>query len=577
MKRLTTYGMSSFESIISDKRYYVDKTSYIEKLEKTKYPVFLRPRRFGKTLFTETLRWYYDIKAADKFNELFGELYIGKNPTLKHNSYFFLKLDFSGMGAWVEGDKNFIKREFDNSNLTSIQFFLKYYQKELGISTTYLDSFRTIFQDNCSGALKETIAFVSAVSGKLFIAIDEYDSLTNAMALYYKDVPESDNEYLNILKRGGFFRCFFETIKQGTSTSVEQVYITGILPITIADMNSGYNIASWITCRPEFDCMLGFSEIEFDSLLDNVFKDYDITFISKNEVQTIAKNYYNGYKFVKEGTKVYNPQMTMYLLESLIYNRLPENFIDTNLRIDYNQIAYIFGNNVEQRDEVIRSITDKKSCKFQSTIQVSFDMNSYKEGKFITEGLFYSGILTYSEFPDLLKIPNLVTYEFVLGYFNRIMNFYADSYLLTKITNQYSETGNAVALIENFFTSIIQKYPGDFFKNVNESFYHGLLFYILWNSFSKDRYEILPEYQVTNGQVDIMLRTLPGANVYTRLHDLFEVKCVPKSASNAALNAKFKEAKNDIATYRTGDYANWRGIAVCFRGNLDFKIMVVDK
>ena len=130
--------------------------------------------------------------------------------------------------------------------------------------------------------------------------------------------------------------------------------------------------------------------------------------------------------------------------------------------------------------------------------------------------------------------------------------------------------------IKYFFSEVIQRFPGDFFKNVYESFYHGLLFYVLWDKLSKDRYEVLPEFQVTNGQVDVMARTFEGAKVYAHFNDLFELKQVPKSASDTEFETKFREAKSDIKKYRTGPFADWRGVAVCFRGNKDYKIEVIE-
>lgn len=201
-------------------------------------------------------------------------------------------------------------------------------------------------------------------------------------------------------------------------------------------------------------------------------------------------------------------------------------------------------------------------------------MSAYKEGRYISEGLFYSGILTYGDYQDELRIPNLVTYEFVLNYFNRIMNFDGGSSVTGKITGNYVRTGDVLNMIDNFFKLIIQEYPGDFFKNVNESFYHGLLFYVLWHKLFKDSYEVLPEYQLTNGQADFMVRTFKDARVRCHLNDLFELKRVPKNASDAEFEAKFREAKNDIKKYLTGKYANWRGVAICFRGNKDYKIEI---
>lgn len=573
--RNSTYGASSFEKIIIENSYYVDKTKYIEHLENVRYPVFLRPRRFGKTLFTETLRWYYDIKKKDRFNDIFGNLYIGKNPTRKHNSYFFLKLDFSGMSSWVDGDKNFIKKQFDSSNLTQIYHFLNYYKEELNIPEKQLSDFKSYYENNSAVALRDAIAYVYTAGKKMFIAIDEYDSLTNAMAIHYKDAPEDDNEYLNILRKGGFFRAFFEVIKEGTSTAVDQVYITGILPITMADMTNGFNIPTWISFNRRFANMLGITKQEFNQLLDDVYADHQITF-DKERLKQICEKYYNGYRFLEDSETVYNPMMLMYIIDSIIYDdALPELMADSNLRIDYHQIAFLFGNNTEKRNEIIKEITKSKQITQRSTLQVSFKMKSYKNGEYIKEGLFYCGIITHSDQLYTLKIPNIITYEFVLTYFNEIMDFRYTGDFITTIVDEYAKVGDAENLIHLFFEKVIKTFPGDFFKNVNESYYHGLLFYLLWNGLLRNRYEVFPEFPLTNGKIDILVKSLPNARVQHKLNDLFELKQVPKNAKDNEFNNKFNEAVSDIEKYRTGKFAQWRGIAVCFRGNKDYKIKVI--
>ena len=360
MQKRIPYTISNFETIIKENYYFVDKTKYIEELEKIKTPIFLRPRRFGKTLFTEILRYYYDFKYKSRFRELFGNLYIGKNPTPKHNTYYYLKLNFSGMSAWAEDNKNFIKKQFDSGIMITLNSFLRYYQKELKLETYDLRKFKEEFKNDSAGGLKEITALVNDQNGKIFLAIDEYDALTNAMAVYYQNMSETENEYLNILKRGGFFRSFFEAIKHGTSTAIDQVYITGILPITIADMNSGFNIATWITFNRRFTNMLGFTENEVKKLVDEIYDDYKIT-IDKKRILVIMKQYYDGYKFSHKSENMYNPMMTLYFLNHLIdTNELPDLMLDTNIRIDYNQISYIFGNNNKKRDEIILQITENK-------------------------------------------------------------------------------------------------------------------------------------------------------------------------------------------------------------------------
>ncbi|MBU0764781.1 MAG: AAA family ATPase, partial [Bacteroidetes bacterium] len=256
-QRLIPYGNANFEEIASKNYYFVDKTKYIAELEKYKCPVFLRPRRFGKSVFTEMLRWYYDIKAKDRFDELFGKFYIGKNPTPDHNSYLFMSFDFSGMGTWCDGDKNFVKKQFDANVLTKLDYFLRYYRDILEIDNRFISDFNKSFYDNATDGLKKVLSLASSKSIKTFVVIDEYDSLTNALAVYYRYASEEENEYLNVLKKGGFFRSFFEALKEGLKLTLEKVYITGILPITIADMNSEFNVAQWITFKPELVNMLG--------------------------------------------------------------------------------------------------------------------------------------------------------------------------------------------------------------------------------------------------------------------------------------------------------------------------------
>ncbi|MBI4646054.1 MAG: AAA family ATPase [Bacteroidia bacterium] len=584
-KRQVPYTICNFDKLITDNYYYVDKTQYIEKLEKFSCPVFLRPRRFGKSLFTETLKWYYDVKAKDRFDKLFGNLYIGKNPTPRHNSYFFLSLDFSGMSVFASENTKEIQNSFDTKIGTSLWSFLHYYKELLNIDDTFIEHFDREFNKDTSKKLEKVIELVHKASSKLYISIDEYDNLTNALAILYQYAPTEENEYLNILRKGGFFRAFFEAIKDGLKTSVDKVYITGILPITIADMNSGFNVAEWVTFEEELINMLGITESEFNSLLDKIYTENNIT-VPKQEVQQTIRQYYNGYRFSHSSEYVYNPMMTLFYLKSIINNnKIPNNLTDSNIRVDYNQIAFLFGNNFKKRDEVIETLASDKQIIFSSDINISFDMIDYKNGNYIIEGLLYSGILTHSENNMILKVPNVITYERALSYFERIKNFEIDKKDFGKWIYEYITKGDIEYLMTGFFKEVVQQFPGDFFANVNESFYHGLFFHLVYNNTPKNLFEVLPEYNLSNGQADVMVRSLPkssDAKGYGRrlsaapykINDLFEIKRVPKSASDKELKAKFDQGKTQMQKYRTGEYKDWRGIVVCFRGNMDYMIHV---
>jgi len=575
MKRLMPYGSANFEKIATGNYYYIDKTMYIEKLENVEFPVFLRPRRFGKSLFTETLRCYYDLNMKNRFNEIFGKLHIGKNPTGNQNKYFFLSLDFSGMYAYAELSELELKKSFDRHISSTLFGFLLRYKEIFNLNDDKIFEYQNKFENDAASGVATICDFVSGVQGKLFIVIDEYDSLTNALAIRYRHTNADDNMYLNILGKGGFFRNFFEMLKANTKNVIHQIYITGILPITISDMKSGFNIAKWIHFNPLFSNMLGITKSEFDNFVDDVYYDYPEIKFDKDKIKNIVKNNYNGYKFTQHGEEIYNPMMTLYFLDSLTQNNIiPDLLADYNLRISYEQIAFLFGQNLEEAKRIITEITEHKTYRQNTMLQVSFDMKDFKEGNYIAEGLFYAGILTYSEKEDVLKIPNLVTYGFTLEYFNKLQNFDYKFPLYSKWISPYKDFAKVEILVKGFFDDVIQKYPGQFFSNVNESFYHGLFYQVLNSNTPRDKYELLPEFNVPTGRIDIFLRTYPNTKVAIPISDIFEIKQVGKTATDAELNTKFEEAKAQVLKYKTADYQNFRLIAICFRGNLDFKMEV---
>lgn len=575
MERLIPYGVANFKDIIEENYYYVDKTHYIPLLEKTKTPVFLRPRRFGKSLFTEMLRWYYDIAAKPLFEKIFGNLYVGKNPTPLRNSYYFLAMDFSGLSDYAAGDKDFVRKKFCAKVIRCIDDFLRTYAALLEIDEAFIVQFRQTNTDDAGGALEELVKLVSRKGGAVYLVIDEYDALTNAMAINYIHAKDEENEYLNITRKGGFFRSFFESIKGCMKIGLERVFITGILPITISDMNSGFNIAKWITHDPPFINMLGLTEKELEGLLAEVYGENPEITLPVEEVKHFLKRYYNGYRFSQTAETVYNPMMVLSCLQSIIdYNRYPEIPADQNIRVQYDQVAYIFGKNDAGRDEVIKKITENRRIKFKITPNRMFNMKDYKSGRFIPDCLYYLGLLTYGIRYNDFEIPNLVTYEMILSYFERIMDFETDGMGFDGMVIDLMEEGNMEAFTARFFEEIIQKFPGDFFKDVNESFYRGLFFHVLYTYLPADIYEVFPEFNLPQGCVDLIIRSRQIPEGLVKLEDLIEIKQVPKSASDARLEAKFNEAKEQVKKYQAGDYGNYRKVAVCFRGNKDYKVSV---
>jgi hypothetical protein len=223
----------------------------------------------------------------------------------------------------------------------------------------------------------------------------------------------------------------------------------------------------------------------------------------------------------------------------------------------------------------MKEITDKKAYKFNINIGRQFNMKDYKSGRFIPDCLYYLGLLTHGKRYSEFVVPNLVTYEMILSYFEEIMNFSTEGAGFDRMVIEFMETGNMEAFVKIFFEEIIQKFPGDFFKDVNESFYRGLFFHILYSFLPNDLYDVFPEFNVPNGTVDIYInsRTLPEELV--ELRDIIEIKRIPKSATDNELEAKFKQARDQVLKYRTGDYSGFRAVALCFRGNKDYKLKVL--
>ena len=240
MKKLP-YGISDYERIKENDYYYIDKTMYIEKLENLAEPyiMFLRPRKFGKTLFTSTLENYYDLRKADKFEKLYGNTYIGKNPTKLRNSYHILKFNFSGIDTTNEETTI---RGFKEASTISIEGFVNKYKLDFfvnpeltaeGLLNSLIEAFKTQREGN-----------------KIYVIIDEYDHFANELLGFHTD------HFKNLVSKNGKVRKWYEILKEGTESVVDRIFITGVAPITLDSLTSGFNISADQTQDREFNEMM---------------------------------------------------------------------------------------------------------------------------------------------------------------------------------------------------------------------------------------------------------------------------------------------------------------------------------
>ena len=525
------YGISDYERIVKDNYYYVDKTKYIEKLEDLPQPyiTFLRPRKFGKTLFTSTLENYYDIKKKDKFEQLYKETYIGKHPTPLKNSYHILRFNFSGIDtSTVDTTINGFKREVGSS----IKLFVQRYGLDFYVN----------MEDEAENILDNLIKsfIVQKSNDKIYVIIDEYDHFANELLGFDTD------QFKSLVSKNGKVRKWYEILKKGTETVIDRIFITGVAPITLDSLTSGFNIGTDITRDEEFNEMLGFTEAELVELM-NAQK---ISKEKEAEMLPIMKENYDGYKFSINGKeKIYNSTMCLYFLSNYTrLEKLPESLVDVNIASDYSKIGKMLDLcKGEKRAEIIEKtvsgegILSEITQKFNPAMEFT-DMD-------LVSMLYYLGYLTIVKeelgMPEL-KVPNKVMREIYSDYFIKLIDDEAqmsiDNDEYTEILRQLALEGKIDKIVE-----ILQKYLKNLSNRDYQRFdekYVKLIFYCI--SMNLKLYTVKSELEVQREYPDILLVPRDRSKGYNSI--MVEFKYLKKGEENK-LKEKQKEAKEQIFKY----------------------------
>ena len=530
MKKLP-YGISNYEELIEDGYYYVDKTQYIEKLENLaeKRILFLRPRKFGKTLFTSTLENYYDKQKEEKFEKLYGETYIGKNPTKLKNSYHILKFNFSGIDT--ENEETTIKG-FKKEVASSIEVFVKKYGLDFYINT----------DDEAENILDNLIkAFgVQKAEEKIYVIIDEYDHFANELLGF------NTNQFKNLVSKNGKVRKWYEILKKGTESVVDRIFITGVAPITLDSLTSGFNISSDKTQDERFNGMMGFTEQELKELMkvQNIKNDEQEILIP------IMRENYNGYKFSLHGKeKIYNSNMCLYFLNSYTeLGRIPERLIDVNIASDYTKLGKMLDLcKGEEREKVIEKTVSGEGI--ISEIRQKFNPAMEFTETDLVSMLYYLGYLTIAgevfEKPEL-KIPNKVMKQLYSEYFLEILKKETD---LQVTEDDYNEMLREIAL-EGKIDKIIEML-GKYLKNLSnrdyikmDEKYIKLIFYCI--AMNLKIFRLKSEMEVQRKYPDILLIPKDPSKGYKGV--MIEFKYLKKGEENK-LQEKQKQAREQIKEY----------------------------
>ncbi len=326
------YGRSDFGALRRDKCFYIDRTHYIGQLEiyASSFTMFLRPRRFGKSLFISMLEHYYDVRKAKDFELLFGDLHVGKQPTPLANQFYMLQFDFSGI-------------ETNDISRTSESFLLKV---KAGFSDL-MSAYPSLFTDEqerfiltrtlaSSMAIEFFLAYrKNNIQRPIYVLIDEYDQFTNELLSFHF------HEFKDIVSRNGYVRKFYEVLKSESRLgSVARIFMTGIAPVTVDSMTSGFNITTDVSLHPLFHNMMGFTELEVIELLQKI----SITEPQLPQILEDLRQWYDGYRFDPDTQyHLYNPEMVLYFTNYYQgVRKYPKKMLTSNIATDYKKIANIF-------------------------------------------------------------------------------------------------------------------------------------------------------------------------------------------------------------------------------------------
>ena len=524
------YGISNYEELIRDGYYYVDKTMYIEKLENLpeKRIMFLRPRKFGKTLFTSTLENYYDIKKANEFERLFGNTYIGKHPTELKNSYHILKFNFAGINT---NNEETTMKGFKEKVVTAIDGFVQKYNLDFYVNWD-------LTAEGLLGSLIE--AFKIQKSGeKLYVIIDEYDHFANELLSF------NTNQFKTLVSKNGKVRKWYEILKEGTESVVDRIFITGVAPITLDSLTSGFNISSDITRNRLFNEMMGFTKEELIQMMECIGIDKK----EQEELLPIMKENYDGYTFSTKGLeKMYNSNMCLYFLKDYIqFGEIPEQLIDNNIASDYNKLGNMLDLcKGEERARIIEKTVSGEGI--VSEITEKFNPAIEFGEKELVSMLFYLGYLTITGdvagYPEL-GIPNRVMKEIYSDYFLKVLK----KEINMETGENYSELATQIALEGKIdkIVELMKKYLENLSNRDYVKFdekYVKLIFYCI--AMNLNIFRLKSEMEVQRRYPDILLIPKEREKGYHSV--MIEFKYLKKD-EEGKLQEKQEEARKQIQEY----------------------------
>ncbi len=542
------YGMQSFEAVIMEDCYYVDKTPFIEDVEEShKYFFYIRPRRFGKSLTLSMLENYYDINKKDKFEQLFGKLYIGENPTPERNQYLIIHLNFSE----VVGGLDDYKDGLDTHCNIVFCSFCNVYADLLPANTKEEMNKR----EGAVAQLTFICQVCKEVGQKIYLFIDEYDNFTN-MILASK---EHEERYREQTHGEGYLRRFFNAVKSAAGTSLGRVFVTGVSPVTMDDLTSGFNIGTNYSLEPRFNEMTGFCEEEVREMLEYYASVLPFRH-TVDELVKVMKPWYDNYCFAvtRYGkTTMYNSVMVLNFLSKYIDNGydIPDKMVETNIRIDYDKIRMLIRHDKGFFDDasIIQELVTKGFV--TGNLMENFPAERINDPDNFLSLLFYFGMVTIDgtlNGETKFIIPNEVVrdqmYTYLLDTY-RENDLTFEQYTKNKLESQLAYLGGYKPYFD-YIADCLKRYSSQRDKQKGEAFVHG---FTLAMASQCKFYRPISELDNDGGYADIFL--LPLCDIYKDMKDSYivELKYCKSSTSDTQMEQLYEEASAQVCRYADSD------------------------
>ena len=540
------YGMMNFVDVREDDCYFVDKTVFIPALEAAnKFFFFIRPRRFGKSLTISMLRHYYDVLDKENFEKWYGGLYIGEHPTPKRNSYLVIYLNFAVVNAELSNYRQSLDAHCDTK------------------FCAFCDDYADLLPADIKSRMKEKNGAVEQLDFlveecrkaglAIYLFIDEYDHFTNKIL----SEPACLNDYKTETHGTGYLRSFFDTVKAGTDSSIKRVFVTGVSPVTMDDLTSGFNIGTNYSLSPEFNELVGFTEEDVRAMLDYYATTCEFHHTT-DELIAIMKPWYDNYCFAKQSfgrTTLYNSNMVLYFVDNYIRCgcEVPDNMIEENIRVDYNKLRMLIRKDREFAHDASLIQTIVQQGYITGNLKTGFPAEQITDPDNFVSLLYYFGMLTIdgtSMGKTKLSVPNQVVREQMYNY---LLDAYKENdlryerYTLGDLESKLAYLGDWQSYFD-YIAHCIKTYSSQRDKQKGEYYVHG---FTLALTSLNPYYRPVSELDNQEGYADIFL--LPLLDIYKDMEHSYIIELKYAKSGDSAERVEALRQKGITQANRYAD------------------------